>query len=378
VAALMPHVHSLVHRRRALLGGLALAGCVEIPPPGDIALARPAFPLPRDFPTAMVTRNNGLFTIGGRQQFLRGVAVPEVAWIANRHDEQMGFFDHRMFNAAADWGCDLLRLSIMPALWTQLGEAEVLRTLDASVAYAKRCGMYLSICWHGIGFPPTERYKSLIDVRYGELLQTSTAQTHAFWRSMARRYWNEPVVAFFELFNEPQYINADGSLATEHTEPMWVAWRDWCETCIDDLRRIAPLKPVAVGGLQFGYDLSFAPDLPVRRPNVIYATHPYPDSNWRVPWSRAFLEPGQRLPVMATEFGWDDANHPQAAMRGETGRYQEAILAAFDQAAMGWQAWCFNHTFTPSLLADTQFAPSPGFGDFVMQALQLRKRATTG
>lgn len=361
--------------RRNLLAGLALAGCAEGRAPRDLAQARPAFPPPPDYPSAMMTRNNGIFTLGGRQQFLRGVAIPEIGWIASRNDEQLGFFDHRLFNAAADWGCELLRLSIMPALWRQLGEAAVHRTLDECVAYARRCGMYLSICWHGIGFPPTERHKSLVDVRYGELFQTSTAETHGFWRSMARRYGRENVVAYFELFNEPQYINADGSLATEHTEPMWVAWRDWCETCIDTLRAVAPAKPVAVGGLQFGYDLSFAPDLPVRRPNVIYATHPYPDSNWRLPWGRAFIEPGQRLPVIATEFGWDDANHPQSAMRGESGRYQEAILAAFDDAAMGWQAWSFSHAFTPSLLADAQFAASPGFGDFIRQALLARRRA---
>lgn len=369
---------ALTAHRRALLTGMALAGCAEAPRPADLAEARPAFPLPADYPSPMQTRGNGVFTQGGRQLILRGVAVPEIAWIASRNDEQLGFFDHRLFNAAADWGCDIIRLSVMPALWRQLGEAAVHRAIDASVAYARRCGLYLSICWHGIGFPPTERYKSLVDIRYGELLQTSTAETHGFWRSMARRYGREPVIAIFELFNEPQYINADGSLATEHSEPMWVAWRDWCELCIDELRRIAPQKPVAVGGLQFGYDLSFAPDLPVRRPNVIYATHPYPDSNWRLPWSQAFIGPGQRLPVMATELGWDDAQHPQSAMRGEQGRYQEAILGVLDRAAMGWQAWCFSHVFTPSLLADARFTPSSGFGDFIRQALRERKRLALG
>lgn len=371
--------------RRPLLasaGLLSLGACTNSDRPGDLRQARTAFPIPPGYPSPMTTRNNGIFTANGRQQFLRGVAIPEVVWIATRNDEQMGFFDHRMFNAAADWGCDILRLSVMPALWRQLGESHAHRVLDACVAYARRCGLYLSLCWHSIGFPPTERYKTLEDVRFGNLFQTTTAETHAFWRSMATRYGNEPVVAFFELFNEPQYIEADGTLTNIHTEPMWVSWRDWCETCTDEIRRIAPDKPVAVGGLQFGYDLSFAPDLPVRRPNVIYATHPYPDSNWRVTWADAFLTPGLRLPVMATEFGWDNQHHPQTAMRVDgmsAGfRYQEAIITAFDNAAMGWQAWCFSHLFTPSLLADASFAPSGEYGAFIRHALQLRKRAAAG
>ena len=367
-------------RRRQLAAAALLTGCSEAPRPPDLGQARPAFPMPPGFPRPMLTRNNAIFTSDGRQQFLRGVAVPEIVWIATSNDAQIGYFDHRLFNAAAAWGCDILRLSIMPALWRRLGEAHVLGVLDACVAYAKRCGLYLSLNWHSIGFPPTERYKVLEDIRYGNLYQTTTAETHAFWRSMATRYGGEPVIAFFELFNEPQYIETDGTLTSQHTEPMWVAWRDWCETCTDEIRRLAPAKPVAVGGLQFGYDLSFAPDLPVRRPHVIYATHPYPDSNWRRSWSEAFILPGQRLPVIATEFGWDGQNHPQSAWRqeGSAGgqRYQEAIIAAFDNAAMGWQAWCFSHLFTPALLANANFEPSGDFGGYIRQALQLRKAPT--
>ncbi len=363
-----------------LLLGLAgvVPGCSSQPDnrPADLELARPGFPLAADFPSGIVTRNNGIFTKAGRQLFLRGVAVPEVAWIAQRNDEQMGFFDHRLFNAAADWGCDILRLSVMPAVWRRAGEAHVMRALDMSVAYARRCGLYLSICWHSIGFPPTERYKDLTDVHYGPLFETTTAETRDFWTRIAARYAKEDVVAYFDLFNEPQYILPDGNLATEHTEPMWVAYREWVEGLVDAIRVHAPEKPVCVGGLQFAYDLSMAPDLPIRRPNVIYATHPYPDSNWRLPWSRAFLEPGEKLPVIATEFGWDRQHHPESSLRSSNGLYRDLLLNALDQAAMGWQAWCFSHIFTPALLANNGFEPSAEYGTYVRHALLERKRAS--
>ncbi|MCX7371348.1 MAG: cellulase family glycosylhydrolase [Alphaproteobacteria bacterium] len=355
---------------------LASTGPRELP--ADISRVRAAFPIPRGYPQAMTTRDNGIFAANGQQMIMRGVCIPDVAWIAQRQDEQMGFFDHRLFSAASAWGCDIMRLSVMPAIWRALGEAHVLRTLDAAVAYARRAGIYLSICWHGIGFPPTDRYKRLVDVTHGPLFDTTTNEMRRFWQTIAQRYARDNVVAYFELFNEPQFIHPNGSLATEHTPQMWEDFRDWAENMVDDIRIIAPNKPIAVGGLQFAYDLSFAAEAPLRRPNIIYCTHPYPDSNWRVPWSRAFLGPRERLPVVVSEWGWDTTAHPEHAMQGGTDRYRMEIMNVMDRAAMGWQAWCFNHTFTPALLADTDYNPSPDFGAFVRLMLIMRKRAALG
>ncbi len=346
--------------------------------PTDISRARPSFPIPRNFPQPMATRGNGIFGADGRQQLLRGVCIPDIAWIAERNDAQLGFFDHRLFNAAASWGSDIIRLSIMPAIWRALGEAHVLRVLDACVGYARRCGLYLSICWHGIGFPTTGRYKRLVDITHGPLFDTTEAEMRRFWQVIAERYGRQHVIAWFELFNEPQFINADGSLATQHTPEMWEDFRGWAEAMIDAIRVIAPAKPICVGGLQFAYDLSFAGQSPVQRPNILYATHPYPDSNWRVPWSTAFLEPGERLPVVASEWGWDSELHPEASMRGGSDLYRMEIMQALDRAAMGWQAWSFSHAFPPRLLADAEYAPSAEYGAFVRVMLTLRKRAASG
>ena len=95
------------------------------------------------------------------------------------------------------------------------------------------------------------------------------------------------------------------------------------------------------------------------------------------------MAPGRRLPVMATEFGWDEVHHRQSAMRPDPAtlpghRYQEAIVSAFDNAAMGWQAWCFSHLFTPALLANSSFAPSGDFGAFIRNALRIRKTLSRG
>ncbi len=342
-------------------------------PPRDLALAEPAFPIPPGFPQPITARGNALHGADGARAVRHGACIADVAWIAGRNDRQLGFFDHRLFSMASAWGCDMLRLSVMPAIWRRLGEAHALSAIDASIAYARRCGMYVSICWHGIGFPPEDRYMPLRDMSHGLLFDTTTPEMRRFWTRIAQRYGQNPVVCWFELFNEPQAFQPDGRPVLQHTDAHWLAWRDWAEAMVDTIRQHAPAKTVVVGGLQFSYDLSFARRMPVRRDNIAYATHPYPNSNWRVPWQRAFLEPAAALPVIVSEFGWDHRDHPERAMRGGSRPYRQEIMEAMDRAGLGWTAWCFSHAFTPALLANADFQPSPDFGDAIRAEL-LRRR----
>ena len=372
---------ALLGRRLLLAGSGMLAATTALAQgtlPRDITAARPAFALMPGFPQRLVARGNGIYAADGRRMTLRGLCIPDVAWIARRNDRQMGYFDARLFTTAAAWGSDILRLSIMPAVWRRLGEAAVMATLNAAVAYARRVGMYVSICWHGIGFPPTDRYMTLRDPAFGPLYDTTTPEMRRFWQRVAGQFANEDVVAWFELFNEPQFINEDGRPALRHTDAMWLAFRDWAEAMVEGIRAAAPHKPVVVGGLQFAYDLSFASRNPLRQPNIAYATHPYPTANWSVPWAKAFLEPSQHLPVVASEFGWDERDHPERALRGGRGPYRQEVIAAFERAQLGWQAWCFSHIFTPSLLTSAEFTTSDDFGRFVQEELQRRKRAALG
>ena len=243
-----------------------------------------------------------------------------------------------------------------------------MRVIDWSVAYARRYGLYIILCFHGIGYPPDETYKSLVDWRYGELYQTSQAEIAEFWTRVARRYRDAPAGAFYELFNEPVRQTAPGTFAYNTSEADWTRLRDWAEGLTDRIRAIDPRKPIIMGGLEFGYNLRHAPAHPLRRPNIVYASHPYAGSEWNVAWQEAFVAPARSLPVIATEFGWG-GTHGEAAHRGP-GRYRDDVLATFDRAGMGWTAWSFSHTFPPSLLADARsFQPSPDYGQAIRQAL---------
>ena len=353
------------------LGMLAgLPGCGS-PRPADLDTPEAAWPVPADYPQSFRTVGNRILDSNGRPRLFRGVAVPEVVWLAQRQDDQIGYFDRRLFRAAAEWGADILRLSLMPAVWRRHGDAAVLRVLDAAVAYARHHGQYLILCFHSIGFPPDGSYLALPDWFYGELLRTDGAEIYRCWQVLARRYAREPAVAFYELLNEPARLLANGEAATDDRPEHWLRWRDWCEGLIDGIRVHDARKPVLVGGLQFGYNLAWAAAAPVRRPNVVYATHPYAGADWRFGWDEAWMQPARQLPVMATEFGWDPQRHPEAQHKGPV-PYREAIFQAFDQAGIGWCALSFSHDFPPSLLAEPRHFTPSAYGEVVRAALRAR------
>lgn len=351
--------------------GLLTQGCA-LSLPHDLHQPEPPWPVASDYPQRFRTQGNRILDQHGVPQVFRGLAVPEAVWLSQRQDEKLGYFNRNLFRAAAEWRANTVRISVMPAVLRLQGEALTLQVLDAAVAYAQRYGLYLILCFHSIGFPPEERYLLTRDPFYGDLLNTSSAEILRFWQIVARRYAGNPTVAFYELFNEPTEMNPDRTAVTVAAEAgAWLRWRDYAEGLIDGIRRIDADKPIIVGGMQFSYDLSFAAQAPVRRGNIVYATHPYANSDWRRHWEEAFLAPARQLPVIATEFGWDEKDHPEAAYRG-AGRYREAIFQAFDQAGIGWIAWAFSHSFTPRLLTDARSYRPSEFGGVVLQALRQR------
>ena len=359
-----------MHRRLFLGGILAVTtACQRRGLAGDAqaGFQFPAPDLPSGYPSRLHVEDARIVDAAGQTRVFHGVAVPDVLWIYVRNDAGIGFFDERLFHTAYEWHADILRLSVSPALFRRHGAEVLLKALDAAVGFARKYGQYLIINFHTIGFPPEGRYRSLVDWSYGELYRTDDAEIAAFWTAVAQHFRDEPVVAFYELVNEPVRILADGQFDYDDGETSWLLWRDYAERLIDTLRVYDPDKPVIVGGLEFAYDLSHAVDSPVRRGNVVYATHPYAGANWKRDWTSAFLAAAAVVPVFATEFGWGDA-HPEASDRGP-GLYRDTILAAFDGAGISWTAWSMSHTFPPSLLAKPDFSTTTEYGAVVRKAL---------
>ena len=362
-----------MNRRAALMTlplGLLAEGCA-LPLPADLTLPEPPWPIPAGYPQPFRTAGNRIVDGTGRPAVFRGVAVPEVVWLSQRQDDKLGTFNRDLFRAAAEWRTNIVRVSVMPAVARLQGERVTLATLDAAVAYAKRYGLYLIICFHSIGFPPDERYTLTRDPFYGDLHRTTGAEIWRFWQMVARRYAGERTVAFYELFNEPALLGEDRLPINEDSLEDWLAWKAYAERLIDAIRLVDFAKPIIVGGLQYAYDLSYAAEAPIARDNIVYATHPYAGSDWRKGWEEAFLGPARRLPVIATEFGWEPNDHPEDRHKGP-GRYRDEIFEAFDRSGISWVAWAFSHSFKPKLLTDARSFQPTEYGEVVLNALIRR------
>ncbi len=325
-------------------------------------------PLPAGYPGVFHTQGHTIVDAQGTVRLFHGVAVPDVLWIAQTNNADIGFFDERLFRTAYLWKADTLRLSIMPAVYRRHGPEATLRALDVSVAFARKYGLYLIITLHAIGYPPDGRYVSLVDWKYGELYRITDAEITAFWQLIARQYRHEPAVAFYELINEPVQILPDGTFGYGDDAGPWTLWRDYAEGLVDRIRGIDPDKIIIVGGLEYAYDLSHVIAAPVRRANIVYATHPYAGADWKRPWQEAFLDTARVYPVFATEFGWGPGM--EEAKDTVPGVYHEALLAAFAAAGISWTAWSMSHTFPPSLLATPDFTRTTAYGSAIRAALE--------
>jgi len=306
----------------------------------------------------------------GHEVVLRGLALGDPLWLAMGEDPDIGRWDETLFHAARSWGARVVRLSIHPAVWRRYGATRALAPLDQAIAWARRHRLYLIIDFHSVGYPPDEDYMRMRDIVFGDLYKTSRREIRAFWRTMAWHYGKEPVIAFFELFNEPAR-DAEGNFPAENTAEDWKDWREFNEGLIDEIRPFAPDKPVLVGGFQFAYDLSYVRRWPVRRDNVIYATHVYPESAWKITWDEAFGDLKKTHPVFLSEFGFGDEK-PESLYKGDT-RFRDAIITYVEERKIGWTALAFSAAFTPRLLADEYFTPSEQ-GAFIKDVLRRSER----
>jgi len=109
----------------------------------------------------------------------------------------------------------------------------------------------------------------------------------------------------------------------------------------------------------------------VRRDNVIYATHVYPESAWKIGWDEAFGELKKTHPVFLTEYGFGDEK-PESLYEGDK-RFRDAIVDYVEARKIGWTAWAFSAAFTPRLLTDERFSPSEQ-GAFIKDVLRRSER----
>jgi len=292
----------------------------------------------------------------GETVVFRGLALSDPAELLRK--KQWG---RHYFEKAKEWNANVVRIPVHPSAWRQLGETEYLKLLDEAVQWSGELGMHVIIDWHTIG-------NLLTGVYHLPIYVTSRDETFRFWYTIAERYKANPTVALYELYNEP--TNRDGAMG-----PLpWGEYRKLIEDLTFMIQTINPRAIVLVAGFNWGYDLSQVRYDPIRAKNVAYVTHPYPQKREEfreTSWERDWGFVADKYPMVATEFGFMDAND-RGAHRPTISdeKYGEAIIAFFEQRGISWTPWVFDAEWVPSLIADWNYTPTRQ-GKFFKEKLRV-------
>ena len=270
---------------------------------------------------------------------------------------------------AKAWGANFIRLPLGEHLWLASSchhRANYVRQIDDAVRMVTRRGMVvlLDLHWNTIrgcgeaGQQPMADYPNAI----------------TFWKQVASRYKNNPLVAF-DLYNEPHHISAS----------QWryggeMTWKGQKFRAAGMQQMYHAVRGTGAANLVFVSGRSWANLWPNTAPmaghNIVYAVHVYncpvtppPDCDNSAPYDpaqvlRFWTGPGRKYPVVVSEFGWPDPGN---------GAFNRNVIAYAEQQGWGWAAYNWsNVTWGPfSLLADAgpgrSYQPRPG-GSVVLAA----------
>lgn len=339
-----------MHRSFPVALALALTACA--PTPTQDAPVEPGGSLP-----ALRVEGNHFVDGSGATVVLRGVSFSDPDRLA-----EAGHWNREYFQAARDWNANVVRFPVHPASWRERGEDAYLELLDQGVDWAEELGMYVIIDWHSIGSLGAERFTR-------DIYETTRAETFHFWDAIARRYADEPAVAFHELFNEP---TTNGG---EYGEASWPEHKALMEEIIATIRRHDTKSIPLVAGFDWGYDLTPVRTDPIDAPGVAYVAHPYPQKRqppWEAKWQADWGFVADTYPLVATEFGFMAEGERGAhipVIGDET--YGEAIIDFFEQRGISWTAWVFDPVWSPQLISDWDFEPTRQGAFFRQKMMEL-------
>jgi endoglucanase len=289
-------------------------------------------------------QRNRFVNPAGETVVLRGLALSDPAALLAKSQWNRGYF-----KAARSWNANVVRVPVHPEEWRKLGPEAYLRHLDEAVLWAGELGMYVIIDWHTIG-------NVLTGVYHRPSYITSRDETFRFWYTIAERYKGNPVVAMYELFNEP--TNREGMMW-----PMpWTEYKRFVEELISMIKAIDRAAIPLVAGFNWAYDLSYVREAPINAAGIAYVTHPYPQKrrdNWEENWQRDWGFVAEKYPVVATEFGFMSADGRGAhvpVIADEV--YGEAIIQFFEKRGISWTPWVFDAEWSPQLIENWKFEPT--------------------
>ncbi len=275
-----------------------------------------------------------------------------------------GHWNIAYFSEIKNWGANIVRFPVHPTTWRRRGEKQYLNMLDSGIAFARSLGLYVIIDWHSIGNLRTELYQS-------PNYETTKKETFEFWRTLAKKYKDEPTVAFFELFNEPTLYNGQLGTCT------WSQWKELNEEMITIIRAHGCNAIPLVAGFNWAYDLSEAAANPINKQGIGYVSHPYPmkrNKPWEPQWTKDWGVMANKYPLILTEIGFcgaDDQGAHIPVISDES--HGDAIVKYCTANGISYLVWVFDPQWAPRLFEDWNFTPSRQ-GKYFKKILQETKK----
>ena len=308
--------------------------------------------------SSIKVKGNQFVDEAGQTMVFRGLNTSDPDKLATE-----GQWNKRYFQAMKNWGATVVRFPIHPTAWEKRGKKDYLSLLDEGVKWATQLEMYVIIDWHSIGNLRTEKYQA-------PMYQTDLNQTLKFWTTIAKRYGDNPTVAFYELFNEP---TLQGGKLGDCT---WAQWKEMMEAVIMTIREKGGKGIPLVAGFNWAYDLTDAKKQPINAKGIGYVSHPYPqkrDKPWTDKWTADWGFMKENYPIFLTEVGFCEPEAKGAhipVISDES--YGEAITNYCDEKAISYVVWVFDPQWSPMLFLDWDFTPSRQ-GRYFKEKLQRYK-----
>jgi endoglucanase len=195
--------------------------------------------------------------------------------------------------------------------------------LDRVVEWCRGEGVYVILDLHGA--PGGQTGDNIDDsVGYPFLFESPESQelTIRLWRELARRYRDEPIVAGYDLLNEPIAHYFDVEKLNPLLEPLY-------RRMVAAIREVDPHHVIFLGGAQWNSNFKVfgAPFAP----NLAYTFHKY--------WT----EPTQAVIQEYLDYA---ARHEVPLLMGESGENTDAWIDAFrkvlDQHEVSWTFWPYK------------------------------------
>jgi len=193
----------------------------------------------------------------------------------------------------------------------------------------------------------------IIDWHYIANTYDHNETTIQFWEYMAPRFAGDSHV-MFELFNEPiNDINGDWIFNSNDTTD-WLSVRTDMQRWINIVRTHAPNNLILVAGAFYSQVIGPAAAYPLTGSNIVMVSHIYPghwcDSYWSSSYQNQITTCATVYPVIMTEWGFSQSNHPPGdLLHGTITEYGQPLADFREQYGIGNAAWCASYNWGPPM-----------------------------